>query len=169
MSDIAIRPYQDQDRDACHELWRELTQRHRDIYGNQGIGGADPGAYFSDGYRTDKRLVESWVAELDGAVVGLTGMLMDDGDAEIEPVVVAEAHRSQGIGGKLIEHVIEQARERKIGTIKIRPVARNAEAIRCFARHGFDVLGHVEMFQNLSPTSQEWMGGIDLHGTECRF
>ncbi|MHC4957816.1 MAG: GNAT family N-acetyltransferase [Planctomycetota bacterium] len=169
MATIAIRAYRPDDLESCRELWRELTQRHRDIYGNQGIGGDDPGAYFDATYLKDPKLAGAWVAERDGAVVGLTGMLVDGDEAEVEPVVVSAAHRSAGIGGRLIEHVIEDAKARGLGSIKIRPVARNAEAIRCFFRHGFDVLGHVEMFQKLKPSDQEWVGAIDLHGNPCRY
>ncbi len=40
-----VRAYQREDYEACRELWRELTERHRDIYGDPTIGGAIPGAH----------------------------------------------------------------------------------------------------------------------------
>ena len=102
-------------------------------------------------------------------MIGLTGLLIEEGWAEIEPVVVAHSHRSRGIGGRLIQHVIAEAKERELDGIKIRPVARNADAIRCFFRHGFDVLGHIEMFQKLKPSDQKWIGRLDVHGNEFRY
>jgi hypothetical protein len=44
-----VRPYRDDDREACRELWRELTQTHRDLYEDQSIGGeGDLGEYFDE-------------------------------------------------------------------------------------------------------------------------
>ena len=43
---ISIRAYEARDLGACRDLWRELTQRNRDIYDDQAIGGDDPGSYF---------------------------------------------------------------------------------------------------------------------------
>jgi hypothetical protein len=40
---VIIREYTPADVDACRDLWRALTQRHRDIHGDPSIGGADPG------------------------------------------------------------------------------------------------------------------------------
>ena len=77
--ELTIRPYADSDLEACRGLWRELTQHHRDLYDDQGIGGADPGTHF-DSYLENPKLEAAWVAETDGSVVGLTGLLRD-GDA----------------------------------------------------------------------------------------
>ena len=72
--DVSIRPYQPSDLEACRSLWRELTQRHRDIYDDQSIGGDDPGPYFDRTYLKRPDLVATWVAEHEGAVVALTGL-----------------------------------------------------------------------------------------------
>jgi N-acetylglutamate synthase-like GNAT family acetyltransferase len=50
---------------------------------------------------------------LDGKVIGLTGLILEDEEAELEPLVVTEEYRGQGIGRQLAEIVIKQAR--KIG------------------------------------------------------
>ena len=162
-----MRPYEPSDLEACRELWRVLTQHHRDIYGNQKIGGEDPGTHF-DEYLQHPHYVASWVAVRGGEVVGLTGLLIDGDEAEVEPVVVAEAARGVGIGRQLVDYVIEQARERGLSSIKIRPVARNAEAMRHFHAAGFQVLGHLELFQTLKPSTQAWTPGITIHDLPFR-
>jgi hypothetical protein len=43
---MSIREYMPADLETCRELWPALTQRHRDIYANPSIGGADPGMEF---------------------------------------------------------------------------------------------------------------------------
>ena len=162
-----IRAYEPEDLEACRALWAVLTQHHRDLYGNASIGGDDPGVHF-DEYLKHPKYLASWVAVRDEEVVGLTGLLLDGDEAEIEPVVVAAAHRGQGIGRRLVDNAIEQARERSVGSVKIRPVARNAQAMRHFHAAGFRVLGHIEMFQTLEPSTQEWTPGITINGLDFR-
>ena len=154
-----IRAYEPEDLEACRQLWRELTQHHRDLYGNQGIGGEDPGAYFDEYLRNPKRLA-SWVASKDGDVVGLTGLLLDGNEAL--KAASGDPDRS------LLDFAIERARERGAASVKIRPVARNQPAMRHFHAAGFTVLGHVEMFQTLKPSEQEWKPGIEIHGIPFR-
>jgi len=165
---MEIRPYQPADRDACRGLWRELTQHHRDIYEDQAIGGADPGVHF-DAYLAHPKFVGAWVAEEAGAVIGLTGLQGAGDETEIEPVVVSAAHRARGVGRRLIERMLEEARARGAKSVSIRPVARNALAIRRFHAAGFRTLGHIEMFQKLDSSNQEWKPGPDLHGHEFRY
>ena len=162
-TNIQIRPFESRDEDACRVLWRDLTQHHRDIYNDQTIGGADPGTGF-DSYREDPKLDASWVAIADDAVVGLTGLLRDGTEGEVEPVVVAPSHRRRGIGRLLLEHVIDEARKRGLSSLSIRPVARNALALRRFRAAGFQLLGHVELFLPLDDKERSWKDGIDLHG-----
>lgn len=166
---MEIRPYRPADLEACRELWRELTQHHRDIYDDQSIGGADPGGHF-DEYLAHPKFAGAWVAEEAGAVVGLTGLLGDGAEMEIEPVVVSAARRAQGIGRRLLERMLDEARARGARSVSIRPVARNASAIRHFHEAGFRTLGHIEMFRKLDPSpGQGWKTGLDLHGREFGY
>ena len=59
--EIEIREYRPTDLSAGRDLWRQLTQRHRDIYDDQSIGGDDPGLQFDDYLATDE-LAGPWVA-----------------------------------------------------------------------------------------------------------
>jgi GNAT superfamily N-acetyltransferase len=166
---LTIREYQERDRESCKELWRELTQRHRDIYSDLSIGGDDPGIYFEH-YLKKTNLAGLWIAEDNSVVVGMAGLLIDEGEAEIEPVVVRSGFRSQGIGTQLIEKLKTEAKEREVRYLLIRPVARNVEAIACFYRAGFSLLGQIDMFINLDETtSQEWKDGITIHGQLFRY
>ena len=92
-----IREYRPSDFDACRALWNELTEHHRDIYDDRSIGGADPGQGFETYLGHPKRRA-SWVAELDGQVIALAGLLVQGEEGELEPVVVSLTHRSKGIG-----------------------------------------------------------------------
>lgn len=161
-----IRAYEPDDAGACRDLWRLLTQHHRDLYDNPTIGGEDAGVHF-DAYLQGPKYAGCWVAVTRaGEVVGMAGLLVEGREAEVEPVVVAVAHRGTGIGRRLVEHAIGEARGRGAASVRIRPVARNARAIRHFHAAGFRIVGQIEMFQMLRPSRQEWKPGITFHGLE---
>lgn len=165
----SIRGYEPDDREACRILWAELTEHHRRIYGDPTIGGDDPGGYF-DTYLAISERVATWVAVVEGAVVGLTG-LFDRGDSgEIEPVVVTEARRGEGIGRALVDHVIDEGRARGYTYLAIRPVARNRSAIAAFYDAGFRTLGgHIDLTIDLAPRSHGWLQGGRLHDLEFDY
>ena len=167
--DILIREYKEQDFENCRELWRELTQRHRDIYFDQSIGGDDPGTAF-DEYLKKTNLAGIWVAEGESLVLGMAGLLMEGSEAEIEPIVVRSGRRSRGVGSLLLERLKVEAKTRGAGYLSIRPVARNIEAIHCFHRAGFSLLGHIDMFMELSEKNdQQWKDGVIIHGNIFRY
>jgi GNAT superfamily N-acetyltransferase len=166
---VVVRAYRPTDYEACRALWAELTQRHRDVYEDPTIGGDDPGRGF-DQYLARPDLAGMWVAEVEGQVAGLAGLLGGGEEAEVEPVVVAAPHRSQGIGRLLVERAVEEARVRGVRFLGVRPVARNVEAISFFVEQGFRLLGYVDLFQDLAPASaREWKDGITIHGHVLRY
>jgi GNAT superfamily N-acetyltransferase len=164
-----VREYAPADYSACRMLWAELTEHHRRIYEDPSIGGADPGGGF-DGYLAAPERVASWVADLDGRVAGLTG-LVDRGDSgEVEPVVVTSRLRRQGIGQLLIERVAAEAAARGYEYLVIRPVTRNVSAIRRFYDAGFQTLGgHVDLTMDLASRRHGWLEGARLHGLDFRY
>jgi GNAT superfamily N-acetyltransferase len=168
-SEVIVRDYAEGDYGACRSLWAELTKYHRGIYGDPSIGGDDPGAGFDDYLATSQR-TGSWVAESDGRVVGLTGLFDRGTSGEVEPVVVAEGARDQGIGRMLISRVVEEARARGFEYLAIRPVARNVAAVRRFHAAGFRTLGgHIDLTMDLAARRHEWLSGASLHGLEFDY
>jgi GNAT superfamily N-acetyltransferase len=166
---VVVRPYDDADYVTARTLWAELTERHRELYGDATIGGDDPGGGL-DGYLADPDRLGSWVAEDAAGVIGLTGLLGRGESGEVEPVVVTAQRRGDGVGRRLIEHVIEEARARGFAYVSIRPVARNVEAIRSFHALGFTTLGgHVDLTMDLAERRHAWHEGVELHGREFRF
>ena len=91
-------------------------------------------------------------------------------EGEVEPVVVSLPYREKGIGTRLVEHVVEQAREVGVRFLYIRPVARNERAISLYVRLGFDTLGAVELLQDLSSScDRRWKPGIRIFDNELRY
>ena len=163
-----IRAYRPDDLDACRELWRHLTQRHRDIYADPTIGGDDPGPYFDEHYLVDDEPMKVWVAELDGELVGLCGLLLKDGEAELEPIVVRDGDRNHGIGSQLARTAVAEAERLGVSAIVVRPVGRNDQAIRFFHREGFDVLDRVELAKPLTRRPNPPAGTAEVHGRTFR-
>ena len=169
MREGTIRPYQPPDLEACRALWTELTERHREIYGAPSIGGDDPGSYF-DEHLARVGPERIWVAERAGQVVGLAGLIVEGAEAEVEPVVVASACRSEGIGQALLERVLEEAKELGVRYLNVKPVARNLEAIAFYYDFGFRTLGEIEMFIDLrTPLSDVWKPGPELFGHSFKY
>jgi GNAT superfamily N-acetyltransferase len=168
-SGVVVRSYADGDYDAGRSLWAELTEYHRGIYGDPSIGGDDPGAGFDD-YLAEPHRIGSWVAESGGLVIGLTGLFDRGPSGEVEPVVVAEAARNHGVARLLIGRVVEESRGRGYEYLAIRPVARNAAAIRRFHAARFTALGgHVDLTMDLAPRRHEWLPGASLHGLDFDY
>lgn len=164
-----IRLYQPQDYAACKALWVELTQRHRDIYGDPTIGGDDSGQGL-DAHLSNPHRHATWVADVDGQVVGMAGLIVHGEEAEVEPVVVTATRRSGGIGGMLVRYAIDHAKKNGIRFLSVTPVARNAEAIAFFVDAGFDIVGHIDLFQDLAPApGRQWKTGMLLHGKQLRY
>ncbi|MBO0730733.1 MAG: GNAT family N-acetyltransferase [Acidimicrobiaceae bacterium] len=166
---VIVRPYEETDYPVGRSLWVELTDHHRRIYGDPTIGGDDPGAGFDDYLATPER-VGSWVAEVEGRVVGLTGLFDHGASGEVEPVVVTVALRSGGVGRTLIDRVVEEASTRGFEYLAIRPVARNTSAIRAFHAAGFRTLGaHVDLTMDLSERRHSWRSGPSLFGLDFHY
>jgi GNAT superfamily N-acetyltransferase len=167
--DVVVRDYASADYAACRMLWVELTEHHRRIYEDPSIGGGDPGEGFDD-YLAMPERVASWVADLDGWVVGLTGLLDRGTSGEVEPVVVTDRLRSRGVGRLLIERVVTEAAARGYEYLAIRPVARNVSAIRRFHGAGFQALGgHIDLTMDLADRRHRWLEGARLHGLDFRY
>jgi GNAT superfamily N-acetyltransferase len=166
---VAVRDYREEDYSACRSLWVELTGHHRRIYADPSIGGDDPGIAF-DNYLTTPERVGSWVAEVGGHVVGLTGLLEHGTCGEVEPVVVTQRLRGAGVGRQLIQRVAEEAVSRGYEYLVVRPVARNTSAIRRFHAAGFATLGgHLDMTMDLAQRRHAWLRGTHLHGLDFSY
>lgn len=159
-----IRKYRDTDKKQCRLLWRELTEWHREIYQDPTIGGEHPENYF-DKYLTKFGHERLWVAVHNSKVVGLVGLIVEENEAEIEPLTVSRGYRGKGIGRKLIEKAISEAQRMKVQFLSIKPVARNVKTIKFLYKQGFQNLGHVELFMDFS--KYVWKQEVNLFG--CRF
>lgn len=163
---FTVRKYQDEDREQCRALWRELTEWHRKIYEDPNIGGEHPEDYF-DRHLAKVGPEQLWVAIYDSKVVGLVGLILRGEETEIEPLIVGEAHRQRGIGTKLIETVVSDARKKGLKYLNIAPVARNVETIKFLHKRGFRNLGYINLFIDF--TNHTWKTAPEIFGCEFNY
>jgi ribosomal protein S18 acetylase RimI-like enzyme len=161
-----IRKYQPRDLEQCRALWKELTDWHREIYQDPTIGGVQPEEGFNK-HLADVGPDLIWVAVHNSQVIGFTGLIIKGNEAEIEPVIVSKAYRRKGIGKQLVETVINQARNKGIRFLNVKPVARNIQAIKFLYKQGFTKLGHIELFIDFS--NYAWKQGPELFGCTFNF
>jgi len=169
---IKIRKYRDTDYAACVSLYKELAQRHAEVYNDPSIAAHDFGQIFDEYLGRNERR-GTWVAEIDGRVVGLIGLLNRIGEigvCEIEPLVVSVVLRDKGIGSKLVEHTKQKAREKGYRFITIGTGLRNEEAFKLYIKLGFNIVGGVELFQDLMPErGRTWKSGVEILGQKLRY
>jgi N-acetylglutamate synthase-like GNAT family acetyltransferase len=166
---VSIRPYEAKDLEPCRALWAELVQHHRELYNDATLGGDNPGLEFDRHIARDD-LAAFWVADQEGEVAGMTGLLFWGREAEIEPVVVARNVRGTGIGKLLIARALDEARSRGARFLSLRPVVRNRDALRLFMRQGFTKAGQVELSMDLGgEPPYDWRRGIELHGHPLEY
>ncbi len=168
VNNVVIRGYQNSDIEDCRGLWCELTERHREIYNDPTIGGDDPGKHF-DEHLEKVGSDRIWVAERDGKVVGMTGLMGKGMELEIEPVVVTTSERGKGIGKMLLKHVIQEAEKIGVKFLLIRPVLRNHDAIRLFHKAGFNNVGRIEFFMDLREKKGDWHSRLNLLDLEFNY
>ena len=78
-----------------------------------------------------------YLDEEDGAVRGYYSLLLrEPGECELGNLAVLPAFRHRGIGGRLLEHAAEKAREQGCGVIKLSIVEENTVLRRWYERNG---------------------------------
>jgi putative acetyltransferase len=78
------------------------------------------------------------MAVQDGVAIGTCGLLaMEDGSFEVAKMTVAERYRGQGIGKKLLAHVIEYARAIGAPRLYLETNEKLVNAIRVYESLGF--------------------------------
>ena len=169
---VLIREYRESDHATCVAFYKELAQRHAEVYADPSIADKDFIQIFDEYLgRSDRRY--TWVAEIDGRVIALAGLLDrvgEQGVCEIEPLVVSADFRDKGIGSKLVAYVKEQARAKGYRFFTVRPELRNEEAFKLYVKLGFNLVGSVELFQDLAPElGRTWKSGVEILGQKLKY
>ncbi len=91
--------------------------------------------------------VRFFVAELpEGSVAGYAGMYIAGDDGEITNVAVAETFRRQGVGGMLLDRLLQEAARGGVRQVFLEVRESNGAAIRLYQTYGFAPCGRRERF-----------------------
>ncbi|WP_088289689.1 ribosomal protein S18-alanine N-acetyltransferase [Kineosporia sp. A_224] len=73
-----------------------------------------------------------------GDLLGYAGVMTVSADADVQTIAVAPAAQGRGLGGTLLEALVERARAAGATSLLLEVRADNAPAIALYERHGFD-------------------------------
>ena len=81
------------------------------------------------------------VAEEDGAVVGYGGLVATAGTADVQTLAVARDMQGTGLGARLLDTLLTEARTRQAREVLLEVRAENTAAQALYARVGFERIG----------------------------
>ncbi len=144
----SVRPYTREDYDQVARLFRQLSSTHRQLYGLRAgagtRGGRYPDRWFNNHLRKHGQKTLR-VAEEQGRVVGVVGIIPHRGRGEVEPLVVASNVRKRGIARLLVLAVTQEARRKRWKTLTVGVAPRNKVALQAFHSLGFQILVSMEL------------------------
>lgn len=94
------------------------------------------------------KFLEHFVYEINGEVVGfyIANYILDE--AELYTIAVREDYRGQGIGGKLLRHLEERSRKKKMKKIFLEVSTKNDKAIDLYKKFSFKKVGLRKNYYN---------------------
>ena len=131
-SDVVFRSFQEGDEEAfrsLNEAWIEehfvMEEKDRETLGDPEKHILGKGGHIV-------------MAERAGQKIGCCALIaMPDGRWEVAKMTVAESERGQGIGQKLLEHVVEFARQKAVRALYLETNTKLGRAIRIYEAVGF--------------------------------
>ena len=88
------------------------------------------------------------VAKENDEVVGFAGLSTCLDEATLNNIVVKKSHRNRGIGGELLEALIELCSELRMKTFTLEVDTENEPAIHLYEKFGFENLGIRKKYYN---------------------
>ncbi len=159
MSELPIRAFQTQDREAVIALHWALNRHEQTVSGDRALGRGDAEACLAD---DEKQMAErggvALVAVIDGEVAGYVCCVLAEGgpflraelrrQAYVTTLVVGEVFRGRGVAAALLGEAERYAREQGVAALGVGVLAGNAGAERLYRRFGFEPHA-VEMVKRL--------------------
>lgn len=85
-----------------------------------------------------------WVAEWNGKVVGMVGLIHNDSDkpgvAELQRMSVSPVCRRMGIARKLIDELLKHAKDHQLDKLELTTTSAQTPAISLYKRYGFKLM-----------------------------
>ena len=85
-----------------------------------------------------------WVAEWQGKVVGMVGLIRSEshkpGVAELQRMSVSPVCRRMGVASKLLDELLQHARDQRFEKLVLTTTSAQAPAIRLYRKYGFKLM-----------------------------
>jgi ribosomal-protein-alanine N-acetyltransferase len=130
-SDVALRPMRWWDLERVAPLERVLF----------GATAWTPEAFWSELAHPDTRtylVAESTGRGTGGDLLGYAGVMTNGAESDVQTIAVAPSAQGRGLGGTLLEALVEHARGAGATSMLLEVRADNVAAIGLYERHGFD-------------------------------
>ena len=101
-----LRSFRAADLDACQRLYREGILSGRLAENDSGLDIDDIDSAYMKPHGN-----HFWVAESEGKIVGMIGVILSDGTGEIRRLRVADGYRGHKLGSTLLENSVRFCRE----------------------------------------------------------
>jgi ribosomal protein S18 acetylase RimI-like enzyme len=134
--DIELRPVRAEDYRFAWRLYSEGIRPYAAAY--QPWVDAEAEARFASRYKAQS----TWIIRRGGVDIGWMELHEVDEELRLNQLYVAAAHRRNGIGSEVMQHVL--ARSRETGKPVLLNVLKNNPARRLYERFGFTVSGESE-------------------------
>lgn len=79
-----------------------------------------------------------WVAETDNRIVGYAGLSVQAPDADVQTIAIDSQFQGHGLGGQLLEVMLNRARELGVRSVFLEVRNDNSAAIALYAKYGFE-------------------------------
>ena len=89
-----------------------------------------------------------FVAIDDGIILGFGGIWKAVDDCHITDIVVKKDCRQNGIGSKLLEKLIQEAKLKKVNSLTLEVNSNNSPAQKLYEKYGFKTLGVRKKYYN---------------------
>ena len=73
-------------------------------------------------------------------ILGFAGIWISPVDCQITNIVVKKIYRNQGIGSRLLEKLIEVAKETEFDVLSLEVNEKNESAIKLYEKYGFEIV-----------------------------
>ena len=80
------------------------------------------------------------VIKENGEILGFAGIWISPVDCQITNIVVKKIYRNQGIGSRLLEKLIEVAKETEFDVLSLEVNEKNVSAIKLYEKYGFEIV-----------------------------
>ena len=88
------------------------------------------------------------VAKLRNEIIGFAGIIISPVNAEITNIVVRKDFRRKGVGGNLLNKLIEMSKENGKDAISLEVNEKNECAIDLYKKNNFEILGKRKKYYN---------------------